>query len=178
MRIATTIDWASKSASVAQRHTRYQTVCRFASYIRLEDSGHETPPPNHFGYRKTRRVPYIYSKVDIEHLVLAASHLVPAKSLRPVTYAALISLLAATGLRISEALAPACIRYNPAGPVDSQNQVPENSHGAAARDRRCGTAAISFESAENALQRGACVCLKSWRCHFATCKSKVRFARC
>lgn len=104
VRVATTIDWASKSASVAQRHTRYQTVCRFASYIRLEDGGHESPPPNHFGYRKTRRVPYIYSKIDIEHLVLAASHLVPAKSLRPVTYAALISLLAATGLRISEAL--------------------------------------------------------------------------
>ena len=104
IRIATTIDWASKSASVAQRHTRYQTVCRFASYIRLEDDGHESPPPNHFGYRKTRRVPYIYSRVDIEHLVLAASQLVPANSLRPVTYVALISLLAATGLRISEAL--------------------------------------------------------------------------
>jgi integrase len=104
VRIATTIDWASKSASVAQRHTRYQTVCRFASYIRLEDGGHESPPTNHFGYRKARRVPYIYSRVDIEHLVLAASHLVPANSLRPVTYAALISLLAATGLRISEAL--------------------------------------------------------------------------
>lgn len=104
VRIRTTIDWASESASVAQRHTRYQTVYRFASYVRLEDSGHEWLPPNHFGYRKTRRVPYIYSRVDIEHLILDATQLVPANSLRPLTYTALISLLAATGLRISEAL--------------------------------------------------------------------------
>jgi hypothetical protein len=35
--IATAIDWASRSRSVAQRHTRYQTVCRFAQYLCLED---------------------------------------------------------------------------------------------------------------------------------------------
>lgn len=104
VRSATAIDWASESGSVAQRHTRFQTVCSFAAYIRLEDDQHELPPPKHFGYRKARRVPYIYSKVDIEHLILAATQLVPANSLRPLTYAALISLLASTGLRISEAL--------------------------------------------------------------------------
>jgi integrase/recombinase XerD len=104
IRTATVIDWASESVSVAQRHTRYQTVCRFACYLHLEDAHHESPPPNYFGYRKSRRVPYIYSRVDIERLILAAMQLVPADSLRPHTYAALISLLAATGLRISEAL--------------------------------------------------------------------------
>jgi integrase/recombinase XerD len=101
---ATAIDWASESRSVAQRHTRYQSICSFAAYIRLEDSRHELPPPNHFGYRKTRRVPYIYSKDDIQHLILAATQLAPVNSLQPLTYAALISLLASTGLRISEAL--------------------------------------------------------------------------
>src|SRR5471030_595377 len=60
IRITTTIEWASKSISVAQRHTRYQIVCRFAAYVHLEDCDHELPMPNHFGYRKTRRVPYIY----------------------------------------------------------------------------------------------------------------------
>lgn len=104
IRAATAIDWASESVSVAQRHTRYQTVSRFAHYVRLEDTRHELLPPNHFGYRKTRRVPHIYSRVEIDRLILAATQLPPPDSLRPQTYATLISLLAATGLRISEAL--------------------------------------------------------------------------
>jgi integrase/recombinase XerD len=101
---ATAVEWASLAGSVAQRHTRYQTVCRFAQYLRVEDSQHESTPPNHFGYRKSRRVPHIYSRDEIEGLVLAAMRLPPSESLQPKTYAALISLLAATGLRISEAL--------------------------------------------------------------------------
>ena len=104
IRTATTIDWACQARSVAQRHTRYQTICHFAQYLRVEDPRHESPPPNHFGYRKTRRVPYIYSRGEIDSLVLAATRLPASGSLRPETYAALISLLAATGLRISEAL--------------------------------------------------------------------------
>ena len=104
IRTATAIDWASRAGSVAQRHTRYQTVCRFAQYLRVEDSLHESPPESHFGYRKTRRVPYIYSRDEIKSLILAATKLPAHDSLRPKTYAALISLLAATGLRISEAL--------------------------------------------------------------------------
>ena len=104
IRTATAIDWASQAESLAQRHTRYQTVCRFAQYLRVEDSRHESPPENHFGYRKTRRVPYIYSRDEINSLILAATKLPSSDSLRPKTYAALISLLAATGLRISEAL--------------------------------------------------------------------------
>ena len=63
IRTATAIDWASQAESVAQRHTRYQTICRFAQYLRVEDSRgarvestlHESPPENHFGYRKTWR---------------------------------------------------------------------------------------------------------------------------
>jgi integrase len=51
-----------------------------------------------------RRVPHIYSCDEIESLVLAAKRLPSFNSLRSETYATLISLLAATGLRISEAL--------------------------------------------------------------------------
>ena len=104
IRTATAIDWASQAKSVAQRHTRHQTICRFAQYLRIEDSRHELPPANHFGYRKTRRVPHIYSRDEINGLVLAATRLPSSDLLLPKTYAALISLLAATGLRISEAL--------------------------------------------------------------------------
>jgi len=100
----TAIEWAGQAASVAQRHTRYQTVCRFAQYLRVEDSRHQSPPANYFGYRKTRRVPHIYSRDEINGLIVAAMRLASSDSLLPKTYAALISLLAATGLRISEAL--------------------------------------------------------------------------
>ena len=104
IRTATAIDWASQAKSVAQRHTRHQTICRFAQYLRVEDFRHELPPAKHFGYRKTRRVPHIYSRDEIDGLVLAATRLPSSDLLLPRTYAALISLLAATGLRISEAL--------------------------------------------------------------------------
>jgi integrase len=104
IRTATAIDWASQAKSVAQRHTRHQTICRFAQYLRVEDSRHESPPASHFGYRKTRRVPHIYSRDEIDALVLAATRIPSSDLLLPKTYAALISLLAATGLRISEAL--------------------------------------------------------------------------
>ncbi len=104
IRTATAIDWASQARSVEQRHTRYQTICRFAQYLHIEDARHELPPSNHFGYRKTRRVPRIYSRNEITALILAATRLPSPDSLQPRTYAALISLLASTGLRISEAL--------------------------------------------------------------------------
>ena len=104
IRTATAIHWASQARSVAQRHVRYQTVCLLAQYLCVEDSRHESPPTNYFGYRKVRRVPHIYSRDEIEGLVLAAERLPSFDSLRPKTYATLISLLAATGLRISEAL--------------------------------------------------------------------------
>jgi integrase len=104
IRTATVIHWASQARSVAQRHARYQTVCLLAQYLCVEDHRHESPPTNYFGYRKVRRVPHIYSREEIEDLVLAAKRLPSFNSLQPKTYATLISLLAVTGLRISEAL--------------------------------------------------------------------------
>jgi integrase len=104
IRTATAIQWASQARSVAQRHVRYQTVGLLAQYLCVEDSRHESPPTNYFGYRKVRRVPHIYSRDEIESLVLAAHRLPSFNSLRRKTYATLISLLAATGLRVSEAL--------------------------------------------------------------------------
>lgn len=104
VRATTLIDWASQGPSVAQRHARYQAVCKFASQLRLEDPGHELPPPSYFGYKKTRRVPHIYSPDEIRRLMLASSGLTPRDTLRPHTYTTLIGLLAATGMRVSEAL--------------------------------------------------------------------------
>jgi site-specific recombinase XerD len=87
VRTATAIDWASQAKSVAQRHTRYQTICRFAQYLRVEDPRHESPPANHFAYRLTRRVPHIYSRDEIADLVLAATKLSSSDPLQSRTYA-------------------------------------------------------------------------------------------
>jgi integrase/recombinase XerD len=105
VRTTTVLAWASQGPSLAQRHTRYETVRRFAVHAQLDDPQHESPPAHYFGYRTTRRPPRLYTPTEIDQLLAAARRLTPPDSLRPHTYGALISLLAATGLRISEALA-------------------------------------------------------------------------
>jgi integrase len=105
VRTQTVVQWASLAPSAEQRDTRMKTVARFARHVHAEDDRHEVPPKGFFGYRKKRRVPFIYSRSDIERLVGAASRLRPTGSLRPHTYSTLFALLASTGLRISEALA-------------------------------------------------------------------------
>ena len=100
----TAIDWAACGPSVAQRDARLKAVCRFERHVRVEDARHELPPVNHFGARKTRRLPHIYSAAEIDRLIEAALQLRSKGGLRSRTYATLIALLAVTGLRISEAL--------------------------------------------------------------------------
>ena len=129
VRAATAIDWASQAASVAQRDERLKTVCRFVRYICVEDNQHELPPSNHFGYRKTRRVPHIYSRVEIRRLMDTALQLKPVDSIKPHTYATLIGLMAATGLRISEA-----ISLLPKH-IDSQRMVIRVEQGKGQKDR-------------------------------------------
>ena len=98
------IDWAARGPSVAQRDARLKAVCRFVRHVRVEDARHELPPVNHFGARKTRRPPHIYSAAEIDRLIEGALRLRPKGGLRSRTYATLIALLSVTGLRISEAL--------------------------------------------------------------------------
>jgi integrase/recombinase XerD len=100
----TAIDWAALGPSVAQRDARLKAVCRFVRHVQIEDGRHELPPANHFGAHKKRRPPHIYSDAEFNCLIEAALRLGPKGGLRSLTYASLIALLSATGLRISEAL--------------------------------------------------------------------------
>ena len=100
----TAIDWAALGPTVAQRDARLRAVCRFVRHVQVEDVRHKLPPANHFGARKRRRTPHIYTTDEIGRLIEAALRLRPIGGLRPYTYATLIALLSATGLRISEAL--------------------------------------------------------------------------
>jgi integrase len=98
--------WAAEAPSPEQRRKRLHTVRRFALAIQAEDRRHQVPAADAFGQsRVRRRAPYIYEPHEIVRLLRAASELGPAGSIRPITYTTLFGLIAATGIRIAEALA-------------------------------------------------------------------------
>lgn len=100
------VDWAAQAPSPAQRRNRLLMVRRFALALRAEDPRHEVPPDNVFGHpERRRRKPYIYTPNEIAQLLTAATKLGPAASIKASIYETLFGLLAATGMRISEALA-------------------------------------------------------------------------
>jgi integrase len=83
---------------------RLNIVRRFAIWRSAADELTEVPPKNLLPHRYRRKPPYIYSDDEIERLVQAARKLPSPKGLRGPTYATLLGLLAATGMRISEAV--------------------------------------------------------------------------
>jgi integrase len=100
------IDWAGLAPSPPQRHNRLATVRRFALAMHAEDPRYEVPPADVFGREWfKRRTPYIYTSEEVTRLMSAAGRLSPRNSIRAAAYSTLFGLLAATGLRASEALA-------------------------------------------------------------------------
>lgn len=104
VRTTSAIDWAAKAKSLSQRGIRLRTLVRFARHVRAEDPGHELPPDHVFAAPIHRRLPHIFEPEEIRRLMEAAGKLGPEGSLKPRTYQTLFGLLAACGLRISEAL--------------------------------------------------------------------------
>jgi integrase len=74
-----------------------------ARFLRAEDPAHEIPA-NTFHAPRRRPLPYIYSPEEIVQLTGSASRLRAFYPLRKLVYATMIGLIAATGLRVSEAL--------------------------------------------------------------------------
>ena len=97
--------WAIGAPSPEQRRNRLLEARRFAIAMHAENSRHEIPAADALGRGLfTRRIPYIYGPDDIRRLMAAAASLEPAGTIRPVTFTTLFGLLAATGMRISEAI--------------------------------------------------------------------------
>ncbi len=106
VRASVAIEWAALGSSPEQRARRLQVVALLARHLRAEDERHEQPPDGVFGRaRPPRRPPSLFSTAELQRLLEEALRLGPDGSLRPHTYQTLFALLAATGLRISEALA-------------------------------------------------------------------------
>jgi integrase len=106
VRVDRVLAWAAQAPSPPQRRNRLLTVRRFALAMQAEDARHEVPAADALGHgRFERRMPQIYRPDEIARLMQAAAQLQPAGSIRPLMYSTLFGLLAATGMRISEALA-------------------------------------------------------------------------
>jgi len=101
------VQWAKQPQGVLPAHwaRRLSIVRGFAKFWSATDLRSEIPPQGLLPYRYVRRGPYIYTPGQIFQLVEAASHLPSQWELRSWTYCTFFGLLAATGLRISEAIA-------------------------------------------------------------------------
>jgi integrase len=117
VRRETAIEWAAQAPSPSQRERRLGMVRRFATHVRAEDPVHDRIPRHVFAHRRTRPFPYLLSDRELQQLLAATAQLRPRASLRPMTYYTLFGLLAATGLRISEALRLALDDITPDGLV-------------------------------------------------------------
>jgi integrase/recombinase XerD len=87
---------------------RRMTVARgFARHMAGIDPHTQVPPLGLVTYRQRWRPPFIYSAADIQALMAEAAGAFPTP-LRAATYQTLIGLLAATGMRVGEALRLQC----------------------------------------------------------------------
>lgn len=81
---------------------RLTAVRGFATYLHSLDPAHQIPPRGVFGRYKTRPAPYIYTSEEIGALLNACGRMI--RHGRRELYPVLFGLIAATGLRVGEAL--------------------------------------------------------------------------
>jgi integrase len=97
--------WATlpRGASQIWWAQRLFMVRGFAVYLQAIDPATEVPPMGLLVAPSRRATPYLYCEREIAALIAAAGEL--SRSSRAVTYQTLIGLLAATGMRVGEAIA-------------------------------------------------------------------------
>jgi integrase/recombinase XerD len=93
---------APVGASPRWQALRLSAIRLFARWAHLLDPSVQVPPARLLPARVTRAAPYLYSDVEIAALIAAAAELTP--KIRAATMVALVSLMAATGIRTGEAL--------------------------------------------------------------------------
>lgn len=103
--------WARDRAKRATPLTwsrRIEVMRPFAKHRARVEPGTYVPDADTFGRSRRRLAPHIYTDREVTDLLAAAGRLSPKGTLRPATYRALFGLIAATGLRLSEALRLEC----------------------------------------------------------------------
>lgn len=107
VRSDTALAWAAATSSTQDSYyRRLQELALFARFLRAEDPEHEVPQHHLFYRSRSRPAPYIFSQGEVVRMLAAACELRATRlnPLKPRTFEMLFGLLAATGLRISEAL--------------------------------------------------------------------------
>jgi integrase len=122
-------DASQPVAGSSTRFARLGMVRLFALWLSSIDPAHEAPPRGLLPDRTTRKRPYIYSKVEIENIIVAASELPSTYGMRGLTCSTFFGLIAVTGLRISEALAL------DTGELDAATGVLRVRHGKLGKER-------------------------------------------
>jgi integrase/recombinase XerD len=100
------LEWSLEPKATAPSRvpaTRYTAVRGFARYMSGIDPRTEIPPAGVIPRRRSWRPPFIYTDEDVLALLEQARRSIP-QPLRAATMETLIGLLAATGLRVGEAL--------------------------------------------------------------------------
>ena len=100
------LGWSQQpnTGKVTSIGSRRMTAARgFARYLAGIDARTEVPPLGLMSHTQRWRRPFIYSPADIDAVMNQASRLI-GSPLRAATYETLIGLLAASGLRIGEAI--------------------------------------------------------------------------
>lgn len=99
------ISWARLPAEAQPNNwaKRLGVARKFAAYLHTIDPATEVPPAGVFPTRKCRPTPYLWSQKDICRLLEGARAL--RSPIRAATHETLFGLLAATGMRIGEAIA-------------------------------------------------------------------------
>jgi integrase len=95
---------ASKRSGPIGRARRLGVVRTLAKFCVPFEPETQVPPAHLLGPAHRRLPPHIYTDEELAQLLAAAGALEPAQGLRPASMQCLLGLLAATGLRISEAL--------------------------------------------------------------------------
>jgi integrase/recombinase XerD len=104
--VETALTWARRSDAdpASSVWMRRMTVARgFARHMAGVDPNTEIPPLGLVTFQQRRRAPFIYSEGDIDTL-MALAHQTIRTPFRATTVATLIGLLAASGMRVGEAL--------------------------------------------------------------------------
>jgi integrase/recombinase XerD len=97
------IAWARLPDATPNHWAQRLAIARgFARYLQTIDPATEVPPPGVFPARRYRPAPYLFSQRDIGRILQAARALRPP--LRAATCEAIFGLIAASGMRIGEAI--------------------------------------------------------------------------
>jgi len=111
VRVVTVADAVAWSAALPAGQThrpltrasvRLTAIRGFATYLHSMDPAHEIPPRDMFRWRKSRPAPYVYTDEQVRALLDACASMI--RYGRRDLYPVLFGLIAATGLRLEEAL--------------------------------------------------------------------------